>query len=298
MREIERRFRGRVRQGRSEKFILINEAVNLTTECLIKHFEDKKSFLLRVQSEPFKVLIMSTKKDMLLAFMNANHMLALYPRQIVSIEIITQDAQKQDKSDSRILIVDENSFLSNQRVIETINVFGERKNWVKQQYLKMKFVAKSDMPILIIDADTFLVQPIFLFSKTLHTLLIDKKDFHYPYTAHARRFFNQTQPLLNFVNHLQIQFPSYYNLMFPVDFDLDWIRQAVLGRQYGEDSPFSEFQTYAGAVLNQKTHEPLLVLLDHDTYDVTNLSLPEIEKVFKDYKGNVFTVGNKLSARD
>jgi hypothetical protein len=298
LKEIERRFRGRIRQRRSEKFSLINEAANLTTEYLIKYFEDKKSFLLRVQSESFKVLIMSTKKDMQLAFMNANHMLALYPRQILSIEIITQDAQKQGKSDSRILIVDEDSFLSNHKVVETFNAFGERKNWVKQQYLKMKYVAKSDMPILILDADTFLVQPIFLFSKSLHTLLIDKKDFHYPYTAHARRFFNQTQPLLNFTNHLQIQFPSYYNLMFPVDFDLDWIKQAMLGRIYGEDSPFSEFQTYAGAVLSQKTHEPLFVLLDHDTYDVTNLSLPEIEKAFKDYKGNVFTVGNKLSTRD
>jgi hypothetical protein len=86
--------------------------------------------------------------------------------------------------------------------------------------------------------------------------------------------------------------------MFPVDFDLDWIKQAMLGRIYAEDSPFSEFQTYAGAVLSQKTHEPLFVLLDHDTYDVTNLSLPEIEKAFKDYKGNVFTVGNKLSTRN
>ena len=298
MREIERRFRGRVRQGRSERYSLINEAVNLTTECLTKHFEDKKSFLLRVQSESFKVLIMSTKKDMQLALMNANHMLALYPRQILSIEIITQGTQQQDKSDSRISIVNEDIFLNNQKVVETFKAFGERKNWVKQQYLKMKYVANSDTPIFIIDADTFLVQPIFLFSKSLHTLLIDKKDFHYPYTAHARRFFNQTQPLLNFTNHLQIQFPSYYNSMFPVDFDLDWIGWAMLGRQYGEDSPFAEFQTYAGAVLNQKTHEPLLVLLDHNTHDVTNLSLSEIKKVFKDYKGNVFTVGNKLSTRD
>jgi hypothetical protein len=297
LREIERRIRGKVRQRRSEKFSFINEAVNLTTECLTKYFEDKKSFLLRVQAESFNVLILSTKKDMQLAFMNANHMLELYPSQIFSIEIITQDAQKQGKSDSRISIVDEDSFLSNQKVVETFKAFGERNNWVKQQYLKMKYVAESDMPILIIDADTFLVQPIFLFSKSLHTLLIDKKDFHYPYTAHSRRFFRQTQPLLNFTNHLQIQFPSYYNSMFPADFDLNWIEWAMLGRLYGEDSPFSEFQTYAGAVLNQKTHEPLLVLLDHDTYDVSNLTLPEIKKAFKEYKGNVFTVGNKLSTR-
>ena len=86
--------------------------------------------------------------------------------------------------------------------------------------------------------------------------------------------------------------------MFTVDFYLDWIKHAMLGRIYGEDSPISEFQTYAGAVLSQKTHEPLFVSLDHDTYDVTDLSLLEIEKAFKDYKGNVFTVGNKLSIRD
>jgi hypothetical protein len=298
LREIKRRFRGKVRQRRSEKFSLINEAANLTTEYLIKYFENKETFLLRVQSEFFKVLIMSTKKDMQFALMNANHLLALYPHQILSVEIITQGAQKQNESNSQILIVDEDSFLSNHKVVETFNAFGERKNWVKQQYLKMKYVAESDMPILIIDADTFLVQPIFLFSKSLHTLLIDKKDFHYPYTAHARRFFKQTQPLLNFTNHLQIQFPSYYNSMFPVDFDQDWIRWAMLGRLYGEDSPFAEFQTYAGAVLSQKTHEPIFTLLDHDTYDVTNLSFPDIENAFKDYKGNVFTIGNKLSTRD
>ena len=298
MNEIHRRLRGKIRQKRSENFSIIDKAVDYTTELFIKYFENKETFLSRIQKDPFRVLILSTIKDLPLSLKNSQNTLDLYPTQIVSIDIVAQNVPSQMNLDSRVAILDENQFLTNKRISSTLKSFGDRSNWIKQQYLKMKYVADSDLPVLILDSDTFLKQHIFLFDDHFHTLLIGAVDFHYPYTLHARHFYHRTQPLMNFVNHVQIQMPNLYSHIFPGDFDSDWIQWANLGKIYGEDSPISEFQTYAGAVLGQESFAPILVSLDHDTIDLTNLSLGDFENAFNNYGGNLLTAGNKLLSSD
>jgi hypothetical protein len=295
MNELERRLRGKVRQSRSEKFQYINEAVNLTTEVISNHFEQRSFFLSRVQVDSFKVLILSTLKDSSLALLNAQHMLDIYPQQIISIEVICPAKLILSNLDPRITSLHENDFLGNDVVNKSFSAFGERSNWIKQQYLKMYTVANSDLPVLILDADTFLNRPIFLFGNEEHTLLINTKDFHYPYTSHARKFLGRPQPLLNFVNHLQIQFPEIYQQLFSKSFDEDWLEWAELGRIYGEDSPISEFQTYAGALINQEKFKPIIVSLDHENVDVGSMSFDEFKATFKRISGDLFTVGNKMN---
>jgi hypothetical protein len=295
MNELERRLRGKVRQSRSEKFQYINEAVNLTTEVISNHFEQRLIFLSRVQVDAFKVLILSSLKDSSLALLNAQHMLDIYPQQIISIEIISPSRLVLSDLDARITSLHENDILGNDIVKRSFLAFGERSNWIKQQYLKMYSVANSDLPVLILDADTFLNRAIFLFGNKEHTLLINTKDFHYPYTAHARKFLGRPQPLLNFVNHLQIQFPEIYQQFFPKSFDEGWLEWAKLGRIYGEDSPISEFQTYAGALINQEKIKPLIVSLIHEDIDVGSMSFYDFKASFKRFGGDLFTVGNKLN---
>lgn len=294
MHELKRRIRGKVRQNRREYHAEINKAVNLTSTLFTQHFEDNNKFLSRVQSDSFKVLIMSTEKDCPLAHANASSLLALYPSQIPSIDIVMPGSHAQNKLDSRITFVDESKYLQNSEVLLTLKGFNDRANWVKQQYIKMKYVSESECPVLIIDADTFLTRPIFLFSDQLHTLLIGNQDFHYPYTAHSRKFLNDTQPLLNFVNHFQIQMPGIYNHIFPDDFDLGWIRWANLGRIYGEDSPVSEFQTYAGAVLKHSKLVPIFASLEHETRDLSHKTIGDLERAIQNYEGHLFTVGGKI----
>jgi hypothetical protein len=221
-------------------------------------------------------------------------MAGLYSEQIISIEVISPGKLDLSGLDSRIISTDECEIMSNDLVRDLIDNFGERSNWIKQQYLKMYYVANSDAPVLILDADTFLNHPIFLFSTNEHTLLINTKDFHYPYTAHSRNFFGRPQPLMNFVNHLQIQLPEIYLSLFPQGFDDGWLEWAKLGRIYGEDSPISEFQTYAGALIGQDKIQPLIVSLIHEDVDVGGISFREFEASYKKFGGDLFTVGNKL----
>ena len=42
--------------------------------------------------------------------------------------------------EKEISLINENDYLDNQAVVQACIQFGERSNWVKQQYLKMKFV--------------------------------------------------------------------------------------------------------------------------------------------------------------
>lgn len=294
MHEFERRLRGKIRQNRRESYSEINKAVNLTTSLFAQHFEDSSKFLSRVQEDPFKVLIMSTIKDYPLALANAKSLLTLYPSQLISIDIVMPEHNAVHNLDSRIFIVNEEIYLQNPKVRATLNRFRDRANWVKQQYIKMKYVSDSNSPVLIVDADTFLKHPIFLFSENRHTLLIGNQDFHYPYTAHAQKFFNATQPLLNFVNHIQVQMPEIYRQIFGGEFDENWIRWANLGRIFGEDSPVSEFQTYAGAIVNKSEIVPIFVSLKHETQDLSHKTLDDLANIMQDYEGHLFTVGGKI----
>jgi hypothetical protein len=294
MNELSRRFRGKIRQNRSEKFNLINEAVNATSQIIVEHYESRKLFLSREQLKSFKVLIMSTEIDFPLAYLNSQQIIKLYPTQVAAVDIMTPVDMTIQGLDARIRIVNEINFLGNKAVNNSILKFHERNSWIKQQYLKMKYVSSSELPVLILDADTFLKQPIFLFDDQSHSLLIGTQDYHYPYTSHARNFYKRPQPLLNFVNHLQIQIPAIYKGIFPTDFDAQWIEWVSLGKVYGEDSAVSEFQTYAGQILNQTKYKPIITSLYHETINVENMTSADFIKYFNSYEGDLLTAGNKL----
>ena len=296
--EFTRRLRGKVRQRRLESYQVINQSVNLTAHYIVEYYEKRNDYMTRKQVQNFDLLILSTLKDLKLAIANAENMLKLYPVQIQAVSIITQNPVDENCADSRISLINENDYLENQKVIKTCLQFGERSNWVKQQYLKMRFVSESPLPVLILDADTFLKSDLFLFSNELQTLLISKDDFHYPYTSHCQNFLDTEQPLLNFVNHLQLQIPSYYQDFFGLDFDSGWIRWAKLGKKFGEDSPISEFQTYAGAVLANPKQRPILVSLHHHTLNAENFTISEFRTALALYDGDLLTVGNKLLIKD
>jgi hypothetical protein len=296
--EFTRRLRGKVRQSRSESYRVINQSVNLTTQYIVQYHEIRDNYLARKQVEKFDLLILSTRNDLSLAIANAENMLALYPVQIQAVHIITQGPFEKMAFHSRISLINENDYLDNRAVVQACLQFGERSNWVKQQYLKMKFVSESQLPVLILDADTFFKKDFFLFSTELQVLLFSQEDFHYPYTTHCRNFFGTQQPLLNFVNHLQLQIPSYYREIFGFDFDSGWVRWANLGRRFGEDSPISEFQTYAGVVLANPKHRPILVSLQHQTLNAEDLTIAEFKNALSSYEGDLLTVGNKLLIKD
>lgn len=298
MNEFTRRLRGKVRQSRSESYQVINQSVNLTAQYLVEYYETRNNYIARKQVEKFDLLILSSRTDLSLAIANAENMLALYPVQIQAVHIVTQGPIEKQAAHSRISLIDENDFLENRAIVKACLQFGERSNWVKQQYLKMKFVSRSIVPVLILDADTFFKKDFFLFSTELQVLLFSQEDFHYPYTSHCRDFFGTQQPLLNFVNHLQLQIPSYYREFFGFDFDSGWVRWASLGRKFGEDSPISEFQTYASCVLASPKHRPILVSLQHQTFNAENLTIAEFEKALTTYEGDLLTVGNKLLIKD
>ena len=289
-----RKVKGKVREARYEKYFQINRATNLTAELISSSYIPRHLFLEHKQNEDFSALIMATEFDLPLAILNAQHLLTLYPKLIMKINIITNSQRVQLGMDSRISIIHEATLMNSNLALSTINRFGARKNWVRQQYLKMKYVSLSSSPILVIDADTFLTRPIFLFEGTKQALLISANDFHYPYTSHARHYFGIEQPLLNFVNHIQLQFPTAYSEMFVGDFEQNWSDWAKSGLLFGEDSAVSEFQTYGGFISQNQNYKVLTTILEHKTYNVSGVTRADFVSAVHNYSGDLLTAGNKL----
>jgi len=293
--EFIRKLKGKVREARHEKYSQINRATNLTAELISSSYIPRNLFLEQKQNEDFSILITATEYDLPLAILNAQHLLTLYPELIMEISIITNSQRVPLDMDSRISVVHEATLMNSNLALSTINRFGTRKNWVRQQYLKMKYVSLSTSPTLVIDADTFLTKPIFLFEGKTQSLLISANDFHYPYSSHARHYFGVEQPLLNFVNHAQLQFPEAYSAMFEGEFEQNWSDWANLGLAFGEDSAVSEFQTYGGFISRSLNYRVVTTILEHETFDVSGKSRGDFVLAVNNFSGDLLTAGNKLS---
>ena len=156
------------------------------------------------------------------------------------------------------------------RAIEEL-VPSERRGWVKQQVLKLGFAARAAANgVLILDADTILIQPRAWLAGDRQLLPV-VHEYYEPYLRHAARCLgpNVKDEGLSWVAHHQLMQPRVVRDMLsailqrdmpgegrpePTDLDIDraleaWVRSA----DFNESSALSEYHCY-GAFLRQ--HEP------------------------------------------
>lgn len=285
-----RSLKGKIRQSRGLLHSEIESQVNLSAKYLLNHYVSVDGACQGL-SDNFEILFLASTEDLPIAIENAKRTKALHGNRVLKTTIITQNAPTE--------ICEGVSFHSdeemgiNQAIYKVLNMFGERAGWMKQQYLKSKFVHQANNPVLIIDSDTFL-QVAFNWTHESHQLLlVNTEDFHTPYNVHISSLLGITAPFLNFVSHVQLQNPAIVREIYSSDFDTGWGKWAKTSWKFGEDSPASEFQTYA-AYLLEKTKAVSIVIPDHISINAQGNSLKEVLDSELAQKGDIVTIGQKL----
>lgn len=289
--EVLRRIRGRVRQSRKIMVSEMNSQVDYAID-LIRTQLVTSQIAQRSTSDSFELLILSSTHDLPLAFRNIEHMRKLYGSTLLQSTVIAQEYPRFEVP-SGIKVVTDGELLWNPKIINCLNKFGSRASWMRQQYLKSYMVHAARNPVLILDADTFLVKAISWHSSGSQLLLINTSDYHIPYTTHASNFLGIAMPALNFVSHVQLQTPNVIREIYSSDFDSGWKSWAESSRNFGEDSPASEFQTYGGFVVSKYRNQSSLFIPDHQLIDGKHLTLDRFMENLEKVESDLLTIGNK-----
>jgi hypothetical protein len=178
-----------------------------------------------------------------------------------------------------------------------------RRGWVKQQVLKLAFVARSQANgVLVLDADTVLLKPR-VWLEGRRQLLVVAHEYHLPYLAHTERCLGPygIDEGISWVTHHQLMQPRIVREMLKViqersgpvvkadnaeTLDVDgaleaWIR---LG-DFTKSSAISEYHTY-GAFLRQFERDNCVVARWSNAVfspSEIDLQLPEISRLFESY---------------
>ena len=293
--ELSRRLRGRVRQSRKMLFSEVNEQVNFALD-LIRTSSIPKEIACRSTSDSFELLILASNHDLPLALCNIENMRKLYGGKLIKTIVVTPE-YPECAVPPDIEIVTDDDLLQNPKIIKCLKKFGSRASWMRQQYIKSFMVHSSKNPVLILDADTFLIVPISWHASGEQILLVSTAEYHTPYTIHASKFLGVKMPALNFVSHVQLQFPSIVSEIYSSDFNSGWIRWAESSRKFGEDSPASEFQTYGGYVVSKYGSQLSLYIPNHQLFDGQQITLDNFKVELNKISSDLVTIGNKTQMR-
>ena len=179
----------------------------------------------------------------------------------------------------------------------------DRQGWVKQQVLKLAFVARSASEgVLVLDADTILLQPkVWLDGQ--RQLLAVAHEYHRPYVEHTSRCLGPScvDEGISWVTHHQLMQPRVVRSMLAlilqrhgtvdqaarsefldVDGALDaWIRAG----DFTEPSAISEYHTYGAFLRRAEKHNAVLARWSNVSFSpsTVTLQLDEIAKRFPTY---------------
>jgi hypothetical protein len=199
------------------------------------------------------------------------------------------------------LVADEEQQLSKAfRALEEL-VPPHRQGWVKQQVLKLAFVARStSLGVLVLDADTILLQPrVWLYGQ--RQLLAVAHEYHLPYLVHTERCLGPhgIDEGVSWVTHHQLMQPRIVRKMLGVilerrglevsaaesdSLDVDaaleaWIRHG----DFTESSGISEYHTYGAFLRQAEPQNSVVARWSNVTFSRAeiDLQLPEIARLFK-----------------
>jgi hypothetical protein len=155
-----------------------------------------------------------------------------------------------------IEVLAESSILEQSLISKIQARFEERAGWVLQQVLKNEFVLKSaSAGVLVIDADTLLIEPRNWLDSDGIQLLTPTWEFHRPYYDFLSQLkISNVSPKFTFVSHHLVMQPKVLNEIF---FSLGWedinqlIEYIIKTPKNSEISLFSiDFELYAQYLFN------------------------------------------------
>jgi hypothetical protein len=295
--DFNNRFNGKVKQLREESPIEISHLVNLTHAVLKASAGNRDVYEADENNLPFEVLYVVSEDDLKFIDQNIDQMDTLYGKQIVRYKIITPKLRSSDYrflENKKVAIeLDEEYFIENLHQDTFAKFSKDRHLWLLQQYLKTKYVYNAMNPVLILDADTFLVRKINWINERTHTFLLNEHDFHYPYNRHFERFTKMKGPLLNFVSHTQVQLPDIVRKIYGEDFESGWVRWLITGYSRGENSPVSEYQTYGAYLASTSPQSCVFVFPEHNLIFNNQLGERSIASYLLNCHSDLITFGNK-----
>jgi len=202
------------------------------------------------------VLIPSTRKDINRLKLVLDSLVVFSANPIQKVFICSPE--KLNFTDFDPSVVDIEFFRDNQIVASPIEDFItksiplQRQGWVRQQVIKLVFGVKSNLPLLVFDADTILLrETTFIFADKTQLLQISH-EYHSPYEKHYADFMAQCSDPgdfsnLSFVTHYQV-FQSDIIKKFLNSEGDDTITQSVLRwlsvADFSQESPLSEYHCY------------------------------------------------------
>lgn len=239
--------------------------ISLNTNGYESHF---KGF------DEFEILILCTSKDFYILEQNLCHLISEKPKHCRKINILVNNNEDKlikiikENGWEQISVENESKFSAEikflQNDIERFN--PSRRSWILQQCLKTIFVAKSKLPVLIIDSDTFVKKEINVIGNGVQ-ILYAGNDFHYPYSRHIRKFLDIYSVGLSFVHHVQLQKPEIVCEIYGQNFLQGISNWLKCGVALAEFSPVSEFQTYGDFIIQKYPEQVKLNFHTHHLID-------------------------------
>lgn len=257
--------------------------------------------------DEFEILILCTSKDFYILEQNLTHLISEKSKYCRKINILVNDNEDElnkiinENGWEQIEVTNESIFSAEIELLRhDINRFNpSRRSWILQQCLKTIFVAKSKLPVLIIDSDTFVKKQINVIGNGVQ-ILYAGNDFHYPYSRHIKKFLGIDSVGLSFVHHVQLQKPEIICEIYGQDFlrgISSWLRSGVA---LAEFSPVSEFQTYGDFILQKYPEQVKMNFHTHHLVDarIFNAELKQghsttLERHLKNCDCNFVTLENK-----
>lgn len=246
------------RNNQRNKGLLLKESAEAIATALRTSLRTNGYGKFSSQTDDYEILILCTSKDFYILEVNLDHIIQRIPRQCKKINVLVDiDAQAlrdfvEIKKWRDVNVVEETIFSNEIKQLQShINLYNpSRRSWILQQCLKTIFVSSSELPILIIDSDTFIKKDFEMIANGVQQLFAGN-DFHFPYSRHIKKFLSINPIGLSFVHHVQLQKPGIIREIYGLDVIEglgSWLRT---GAALAEYSPVSEFQTYGDYMLQK-----------------------------------------------
>jgi len=247
---------------------------------LISSFPQEAKFQINNSSQEISIVIVATAKDFDVLPITIKYAIrAISEMTLLGVTVIVPGDSVEDCKHSlstlgpMVAVLDENEFLAESLRSQLKSRFDSRYGWVLQQILKTDFVSRQKRGVvLVLDADTVLIQSRHWMDDSNHQILMPTHEFHSEYYYFLIKLgIIQDLPDFSMVPHQMIMQPEIVREIYTM---LGWndkqkmIDDLINLSNVNSSSPFCiDYELYAQYL---RVHRPEIVNL----IKWSNISMP------------------------
>ncbi len=291
----------RIRHRRRFSVAWLEERINLTTDVVRvgglgnARFEDDD------KNPSFRLLVMASTQDIELASLNIQHMHNLYKGEISETMLVVPDSSLELGLERNILshhntikVLTDSEVLEpvRHRIVQLLHLYKpSRQAWIKQQVIKFLIATQSDVPVLILDSDTFLLRKMRLVADDYEVLFINS-GMHWQYNFHYEAFQRKPAPLLDFVTHFSVMRRDLVHELFSPNITDGLHAWLEIPFPSYDGSPLSEYQSYGNFVTTQSNQKFRIYAPNYKYWDMKHVPSYDLlkEQLSEQIASSVFDV--------